>query len=433
MGEELSPGFLAKYGLENLPDSFTVKQDTISITTTNFPSVAYLTPPGTFDINITFDNNRHDMDYTKVSKTGIYQCIDGFLFKDLEYDATYYDIQTNAVEIIAAGGANLSVDQSVIMLCELLDILATHENTDYYDSTFNYLKNALEALNYERLCSSNTEQIPDSVRELAAEITKDCTYDWEKAAALQNYFEENDFVYDLSYKAPDDSVEYFLFEGKTGTCSDYASAYVLMARSVGLITRYAEGFVPDAEYGGQYVVRTDCGHAYPEVYIPNVGFVVYEATKPAIYNVTSQRQGGNGFAGYLMIVGYRSILIFAGVSLTIALLLFIRLILGPYVSEAYFASTVRKATPNKAILLIYTRIRKKLTFKTIDNAFTLTPAEYGHRFANVYNYDVNEFIALVETAAYTDTTLTDSDKAKGLEWYQQIRSLLRNQKRKTTK
>ncbi len=433
MGEELSPGFLAKYGLENLPDSFTVKQDTISITTTNFPSVAYLTPPGTFDINITFDNNRHDMDYTKVSKTGIYQCIDGFLFKDLEYDATYYDIQTNAVEIIAAGGANLSVDQSVIMLCELLDILATHENTDYYDSTFNYLKDALEALNYERLCSSNTEQIPDSVRKLALEITEGCTYDWEKAAALQNYFEENDFVYDLSYKAPDDSVEYFLFEGKTGTCSDYASAYVLMARSVGLITRYAEGFVPDAEYGGQYVVRTDCGHAYPEVYIPNVGFVVYEATKPAIYNVTSQRQGGNGFAGYLMIVGYRSVLIFAGVSLTIALLLFIRLILGPYVSEAYFTSTVRKATPNKAILLIYTRIRKKLTFKTIDNAFTLTPAEYGHRFANVYNYDVNEFIALVETAAYTDTTITDSDKAKGLEWYQQIRSLLRNQKRKTTK
>lgn len=429
VGEELSPGFLDKYGLENFPNDFMVQQDTISITTTNFPSVAYLTPPGTFDISITFDNNRQDMDYTKVSKTGIYQCIDGFLFKDLEYEVTYYDVQTNAAKVIAAGGANLSVNQSVVMLDELLEILAAHKDTDYYSAAFYYLKDALEALEYERLYSVNAEKIPDSVHKLALEITEGCTYDWEKASALQKYFEENDFVYDLSYDAPDDSVEYFLFDGKTGTCSDYASAYVLMARSVGLITRYAEGFVPEEEYGGQYVVRTDCGHAYPEVYIPNVGFVVYEATKPAIYNVTAPRQGGNGFAGYLMVVGYRSLLIFTVVSAAIVLLLFIRLILGPFVSEAYFASLVKKASPAKAILLIYWRIRKKLTDKTIENAFTLTPAEYGERFHNLYDYSIREFIDLVEAAAYTDTEITELQKEKAQKLYPEIRTVVRNKKR----
>ncbi len=431
--EELSPGFLQKYGLENIPASFTQRQDTISLTTTNFPSVAYLTPPGTYNVVVKQDNNHQDMESTMVSKTGIYQRIGDFLHKDLEYEVTYYDIAGASATWIAAGGANMSLDDSFDMLYELADILKDHENENYFNTVNYYLGDAWNALEYQRLYSTNTALIPDSVRELATEITKDCTYDWEKAVALQNYFEENDFVYDLSYKAPDDSVEYFLYKGKTGTCSDYASAYVLMARSVGLITRYAEGFVPDAEYGGQYVVRTDCGHAYPEVYIPNVGFVVYEATKPAIYNVTTPRQGGNGFAGYIMIVGYRSLLIFAGVSLIIALLLFIRLILGPYVSEAHFTSTVKKATPDKSILLIYGRIRKKLTNKTIDNALTLTPSEYGNRFTMIYDYDLREFIDLVETAAYTDIVLQDNAKEKGLEWYQQIRTLIRNQKRKTTK
>ena len=426
--EEIAPGFLAEYGLKNLPKDLTVRQDSISITTTNFPSVAYLTPPGTYNVTVTFDDNRRDIDYTKVSQTGIYQCFDGFLYKDLEYTATYYDVQTNAAAFIATGGADLSIDKSVLMLYELLDILATDGNTDYYDTAFYYLKDALEALEYERLYASNTDLIPDSVRELALEITEGCIYDWEKAAALQKYFEENDFVYDLSYDAPDDSVEYFLFEGKTGTCSDYASAYVLLARSVGLITRYAEGFVPDEEYGGQYVVRTDCGHAYPEVYIPNVGFVVYEATKPAIYNATTEHQSGSGFAGYLMVVGYRSILIFGGVSLGLALLLFIRLILGPCVSEAHFTSRVKKATPGKAILLIYGRIRRKLTHKTIADALTLTPTEYGRRFFAIYQYDIREFITLVEESAYSRQKSTIAQKQRAIQLYQEMRLVARNYK-----
>lgn len=429
--EEISPGFLETYGLENIPSGFTQKQDTLYITTTNFPSVAYVTPPGTHALTIKNDNNLKDIDFTKVSKTGIYQRTGGFLYKDLEYEVTYYDTMTASSAWIAYGGSNLSMEESIAMLEELMRILEHHENTDYYFTASYFLSDALEALEYEKLYTANTTQTPDSIRELALEITKGYTHDWEKATALQSYFEKNDFVYDLSYDAPDDSVEYFLFDGKTGTCSDYASAYVLMARSVGLITRYAEGFVPEEEYGGQYVVRTNCGHAYPEVYIPNVGFVVFEATKPAIYNVTAPRRGGTGLTGYLMVVGYRSLLIFAGVSAGIVLLLLIRLVLGPFISETYFTSLIKKATPDKAILLIYGRIRKKLTNKTIDNAFTLTPAEYGTCFATFYEYDIQKFIDLVETAAYKNASITTSQKECGLELYRQIRSVTREKKRKT--
>ncbi len=428
--EEMSPGFLEKYGLQEIPQDFNQRQDTISITTTNFPSVAYLTPPGTYDLVVKEDDNHGDMDFTKVSKTGIYQRTEGFLFKDLTYEVTYAETYVSSASWIACGGSNLSMEESVTMLRELMTILEKHENTEYYFTATYFLDNALEAMAYKQIYADNTDDVPESVRKLALDITKDCIYDWEKAAALQNYFEENDFVYDLSYDAPDDSVEYFLFEGKTGTCSDYASAYVLMARSIGLITRYAEGFVPEEEYGGQYVVRTDCGHAYPEVYIPNVGFVVYEATKPAIYNITAPRQSNNGFAGYLMVVGYRSLLIFAGVSASIVMLLLIRLVLGPFVSETHFFSLVKKATPNKAILLIYQRIRKKLTNKTIEHAFPLTPTEYGECFREFYVYDIREFIDLVEAAAYMDTEITKVQKEKAMELYEQIRTVIKNKKRK---
>lgn len=234
------------------------------------------------------------------------------------------------------------------MLSELVEILSQSTHTKYTEVASAYLQDALDAYNYRQSCHSNNASIPSQVQELAYEITKDCSTDWEKALALQTYFEENGFVYDLSYKAPDDSVEYFLFEGKTGTCSDYASAYVLMARSAGLTCRYAEGFVPNAEYGGEYVVRTDCGHAYPEVYIPNVGYVVMEATKPAIYRVSeSNERGGSGLTGYLMIVGYRTILIFAGVSAFIILILFIQLCLRPIVNECIFRHRIKKLHPGR--------------------------------------------------------------------------------------
>lgn len=427
--EEMVPGFMKKYGLENIPRHLPENSDMITVETTNFPSAAYITPPGTYSLSIIGTDAQNDFINTALSKTGVYQRTSGFLEKNLKYSASYYDSRLTATVWADAGGSDMSLQESIDMLTELSLLLNTGDYAEYHTVVLYYLEDALEAEFYRRLCNENTSAIPDKIKELATEITKDCTNDWEKATTLQKYFEQNDFVYDLSYRAPDDSVEYFLFEGKTGTCSDYASAYVLMARSVGLVTRYAEGFVPEEEYGGEYVVRTDCGHAYPEVFIPNVGYVVFEATQPAIYRTSQATYQGNGFATYLMVVGYRALIIFAGVSAVIIFILLIHLFLQPFVSELLFRRRFNKASTENAVLMIYKRIFRRYTNKTIQNAHTLTPREYGLQFELQYSQTINNFIALVELAAYTNETLDSSHKEDALEAYKQIRNIIRKKRK----
>lgn len=427
--EELSPGFMEKYGLENIPLQLPQNSDTIIIKTTNFPSAAYITPPGTYALAIIGSDTQNDLINTAVSKTGVYQRTSGYLYKDLEFSVTYYDALETASVWVNAGGSNMSLEKSTDMLMELTSILNNSDKKEYYSVARYYLEDALEAQTYQQLCRENTAKIPSEIKALAEDITRNCTNDWEKATALQEYFEQNDFVYDLSYRAPDDSVAYFLFEGKTGTCSDYASAYVLMARSIGLVARYAEGFVPQAEYGGDYVVRTDCGHAYPEVYIPNVGYVVFEATKPAIYRNTGETRQNSGFAGYVMIVGYRTLLIFASVSAGIIFLLFIHLCLRPLISEYLFKRRIRNSDPESAVIMVYKRILTHYTNKTIPKAHTLTPQEYGVQFELQYLYNIHSLILLVEKAAYTDESLTECHKAEAQNIYQQLRIHIRKKRK----
>lgn len=428
--ETLSPGFMKEYGLEQIPQYFNQGEDTIYITTTNFPSVAYITPPGTSSLSITGNDEKLDFANTGVSESGIYQRKEGFLNANLQYQVTYYEMQEAAASWASFGGCSLSLEESVTMLSALEEILNGSKHTEYTKVASYYLQDALAAYNYGQLCETNNSSIPQKVRKLALEITEDCTTDWEKALAIQAYFEENGFIYDLSYKAPDDSVEYFLFKGKTGTCSDYASAYVLLARCAGLVCRYTEGFVPDVEYSGEYVIRTDCGHAYPEVYIPNVGYVVIEATKPAIYHVTEPSGSrGSGITGYLMVVGYRTLLIFAMVSASIILVLFVHLVLQPVFGEFLFRHRMKHTPPKQVVLCIYDRIQRKLTQQSIRDANYLTPNEYRLRFLRRYHYDLKEFTLLVEDAAYTEKTISLEQRDYALTEYQHIRELLKKNKK----
>jgi hypothetical protein len=75
-------------------------------------------------------------------------------------------------------------------------------------------------------------------------------------------------------------VEWFLFDQKSGFCNYYATAEVLMLRSLGIPARmsigYAEGtyVVESAEYS---VTARDY-HAWPEVFFPQIGWVAFEPT-----------------------------------------------------------------------------------------------------------------------------------------------------------
>ena len=77
-----------------------------------------------------------------------------------------------------------------------------------------------------------------------------------------------------------DLMEWFLFEGRAGYCNYYATAEVLMLRSMGIPARLAVGFAQGEknEDGVKFTVRRKDAHAWPEVYFPNYGWIEFEPT-----------------------------------------------------------------------------------------------------------------------------------------------------------
>ena len=427
--EELEPGFLKEYGMEHLKDAvYEEKINVASVIARNFESYYLVTPTRTLDV-IPFYYENIYMTYH-----GIYGNESVPFSRNISYDIEYISEFQAKNDWLSIGGSNMDYETSKQMIAKMASIIL--ENYGYgnweTEAALGFFYEAKFAERYATACADNTEQIPEKVKELALEITKDCTYEWEKAEALENYFHIAGFTYDLEYDAPDDSVEYFLFEGKTGTCSDFASAYVLMARAAGLTVRYVEGFVPSREvsatYEWQYVVRTKNSHAYPEVYIPNMGFVVYEPTVGGI--------GGNetnhnaGFMAYMTILVIRIIAIFAVVALAIALILIISRIIAPAFLEKRFLSKVAKADNASAIILLYRRLLDKYAIRYIKAPSVNTPYEFAEKFEAVFGLDISPLTYLVEKAAYGKTAVTEQDREIAEEMYRKAKKAVKEYKAK---
>src|SRR5205085_10400096 len=63
-------------------------------------------------------------------------------------------------------------------------------------------------------------------------------------------------------------------------CEYYATAMIVMLRSLGIPSRMAAGYAPgtyDANTGS-YVVRESSAHTWPEVYFPGYGWIEFEPT-----------------------------------------------------------------------------------------------------------------------------------------------------------
>ena len=427
LAEGLSPGFLEKYGLKDMKNYvFKDNKKSMVVISQNFMSYSLITPLETAEIVTSDDQNvsilasKHDTFVFKMD----------YVNRDMSYLIRFYDNYNTIQELNRRGFTNLSNDESMEMLLELLSILG--DDDEAYQVAFQFLNNAYFAQEYKVECDKYLNDIPQKVVKLALEITKDCKSDWEKAKALENYFNNSDFVYDLDYDAPDDSVEYFLFEGKTGTCSDFASAYVLMARAAGLTARYVEGFVPEKEasvrYEVEYVVRTRSSHAYPEVYIPNIGFVVFEPTVAAVSTGGQQTQDGR-VVSFVVTLGYRILLIFAAVSTIIVLILFIVRVLAPIVREQYFSGRVRKSQAEKAAVMIYRRLRDKYSYRLIKASDTLTPYEFAAKFEEIAELDISSLSYMVERVAYENKALSEADRKSALEIYRKARKAIKAHKK----
>ncbi len=121
----------------------------------------------------------------------------------------------------------------------------------------------------------------ERIAELARAVSEAKQTPYEKAVAIQDHLSHNyRYSLDAPLAAQVHPLEEFLFTRKTGYCEHYATAMVMMLRSVGVPARLVTGFLASEwnEYGNYYVVRQQDAHAWVEVHLPHSGWVMMDPT-----------------------------------------------------------------------------------------------------------------------------------------------------------
>jgi transglutaminase-like putative cysteine protease len=135
------------------------------------------------------------------------------------------------------------------------------------------------------------EGLPSRIQELAEQITAGKTNWYDKAKAIEDYFDHPEYSYDQTNVAVpglnDDYVDQFLFDTKRGYCNNFSTSMAVMLRTLGIPTRWVKGYTggdfiqySDGDSEKQiYEVTNNHAHSWVEVFLPNQGWVAFEPTK----------------------------------------------------------------------------------------------------------------------------------------------------------
>jgi protein-glutamine gamma-glutamyltransferase len=123
------------------------------------------------------------------------------------------------------------------------------------------------------------------VSQFTREITGRTVDEIDKAFEIERYLKTN-YTYSLSSRRPPagmSPVDDFLFKSKRGYCEHYASAMVLMLRTIGIPARIVTGFYGGEfnEYGGYVIVRQSNAHAWVEAVIDG-RWRLFDPTPPIV-------------------------------------------------------------------------------------------------------------------------------------------------------
>ena len=146
--------------------------------------------------------------------------------------------------------------------------------------------------------------------ELATQVTGESTNDYDALIALQTWFRSPEFSYSFDAPVEDgfdgsgaEIVAQFL-ELREGYCIHFASAFALMARTLGMPSRIVQGYLPGSatsdavERETVYSVSSYQRHAWPEVLFEGIGWVSFEPTNSlgvaTSYSPAAVRPGKRG-------------------------------------------------------------------------------------------------------------------------------------------
>lgn len=221
------------------------------------------------------------------------------------YGLTKIIPQEEGLQVLSASGALLTSDllkpgTNFTVDYELLDI----ENPFFHNllqQSYVGLEEDLLNKGYQVRSTGYLEEnldIPESMLDLknkVLHITEGYGNNYDKVRALEKYL-ATEFTYTLNVDPiPEgtDAVHYFLNESQKGYCTYYASAMALMARHLGLPSRYVTGYrIPTPprtgalmeeamdEALGKTSIRQLHAHAWTEIYFEGFGWMHFEPTAP---------------------------------------------------------------------------------------------------------------------------------------------------------
>lgn len=202
-------------------------------------------------------------------------------------------LQPYGLQRVLFDGSTIFTEETEKLQTVVQNTIAVPEHYQLIYSEPSYSFTALKDENMPRTTVNSRflqlpHELPERVRDLAEEITGEYHTTYDKARAIERYFQQNGFIYDtrnIAYPAQEqDYVDQFLFETKRGYCDNFSTAMVVMLRSVDIPARWVKGFV-----GGEQIDRTDDGllvfevqnndaHSWVEVYVDGLGWMPFEPT-----------------------------------------------------------------------------------------------------------------------------------------------------------
>ncbi|MDR0984449.1 MAG: transglutaminase-like domain-containing protein [Ruminococcus sp.] len=398
---ETDPNFAEKYNLTFVSEPVSQKENIVRIRHNYFITSFILNPTRSFYINLNDGKTYDEKDSVWRYKSGELRFRNTSTGPNENYKINYYSEKTdNNMQMILT---QLSYEEYEDFLTDLTWALADDEDVFMqHQGIVRLYENDLEHTN--EYFEPDISDIPQSIQNLANEITEGLNSDYEKALAIEQYFYDNDFTYDLEFKPKSGSnAETFLLKDKTGICFEYATSMTLLCRAAGLPARYVEGYNASTIYGEEdengfntYVVDSNSAHAFPEVFISGWGWMSFEPTVPAEEAPVSAIWAGltnskTMFTGIILLI--------------ISILLVILIVLfGPIVAHRLFLRKLYRSS--KPFSLILMKLRNLTGLKNSSTGVEILQTAGGLQYS-----------ALCDKVLYGDYKLSPNEQKEFFDFY----------------
>jgi transglutaminase-like putative cysteine protease len=126
------------------------------------------------------------------------------------------------------------------------------------------------------------------IQALALELATGAGTPFEIARRVETYLADNQrYSLDLGRDADSDPLDDFLFGRKTGNCEYFAAAMTVLLRTAGVPARVVNGFQRGEwnDVGRYFAVRQRDAHSWVEVLVPRVGWVTFDPSPRAAFEL----------------------------------------------------------------------------------------------------------------------------------------------------